>query len=306
MKQIIVLLSLVLFSYGSIGQIVAYKGSAYVKRGYKKISIRVGTKLEKKDIVVTRNKTKLQIEFKDNTIITVGKNSKLKIDNYIFDDKHKEKSSFGISFIKGIFKSITGKIGKLNPEKFKLKTKTASIGIRGTRLIVNAKDKSTFVACTNGNIVVASLHDKKQIVNVDAGEFTTIQWNKAPTLPKEFTEENLNKIFHQYGGRFSQKFKKLKEKFPKKFTNIRTFKDFKKSVGSGLDGINSFSELKSKFPDDLNNINSLGEMGAVFGEQTQDIANLDLDNININILDGYLNRLDGLKKESELFKQENQ
>jgi hypothetical protein len=304
MKQITTLLIFALFSYGSIGQVVTYKGSAYIKRGFKKITIRTGTKLQKKDTVITRNNSKLQIEFKDRTIITVGKNSKLKIDNYLFDDNKQEEASTSISFLKGIFKTITGKIGKLNPEKFRLKTKTASIGIRGTSLIINAKKRSTFVACTDGSIIVTSLKDTKQSVDVDSGEFTIVKSDTPPTQAQELNEENLNKLFNQYSNKFSKKFAKLKEKFPKRFADIKTFKDLKKAVGAELSQFESFDDLKNAFPDDLKNIDSFDEMASVFGNYAQDIGHIDLEHININLLDDYLERLEELKKEYNIIIQE--
>jgi hypothetical protein len=295
MRKILIISLLCIFSYASVGKVVALKGGAYIKRANKTIKIYLGTNLEKKDKVITNKRTKLQIRFNDNTIITVGKNSQLLISDYLLDEEEEEKSSFAINFIAGIFKTISGKIGKLNPDKFKLKTKTASIGIRGTRLIINAKKDSTIVACTDGSITVESVFGDEQ--DVDSGEFVMVRLNERMTDPQEFTRENFNKSFNQYQNTFSKKFSKFKNKFTESLKGIKTFKEFKNKFAKELKGIDSFKELKLNFQDDLKNINSFDEMLAVFSDSIIDIGDIELDNININLLGDYIDHLDNLRRE---------
>jgi len=151
MKILILISLLVSLVFASIGQVTGLRGKANLHRGDVVTNLDIGTKLEKKDIIKTFDKTKVQIIFNDNTIITVGKKSTLDIQDYLYDENNAKNSKVNLKFSRGAFKSITGKIGKLAPARFKLKTKNATIGIRGTTLAGNQNR----VICERGRIVVS-------------------------------------------------------------------------------------------------------------------------------------------------------
>ena len=46
-----------------------------------------------------------------------------------------------INLLQGSMRMLTGLIAKINPEAIQVKTKTLSVGIRGTDFIVNTEDK---------------------------------------------------------------------------------------------------------------------------------------------------------------------
>ncbi|NOQ32388.1 MAG: hypothetical protein GQ570_14860 [Helicobacteraceae bacterium] len=173
----VILMNIMLFA--SIGKIRGVKGEVNVLRDGKTIVASKGTKLENKDIVKSIGRSRAQIVFKDKTTITIGKNAVFKIEDYLYDPKKPKKSKTSFKFMKGAFKSITGVIGKVAPHRFKLKTKTATIGIRGTILIGD----QTKVACTQGEISVSS-HGITQIV--PAGMITITPENAPPSAPVEF------------------------------------------------------------------------------------------------------------------------
>ena len=62
------------------------------------------------EIIKSFKNSKVQIVFNDNTQIVIRQNSVFKIDDYLFSNKN-PKAKF--SFFKGVFSSITGKIGKI-------------------------------------------------------------------------------------------------------------------------------------------------------------------------------------------------
>lgn len=186
---IITLLFLTTTIFANIGQITALTGDIKIKRLSETLIPNLGFEIEKKDIISSNKNSKVQIVLKDETIITIGENSALNIEDYLYDDKNKEKSKASFNFFKGSFKSITGKIGKLNKEKFKLKTKSASIGIRGTTIVGN----QSIIICTDGAITVTS---NGVTVNVEKQEFTKIKKDTPPTKPQTVTEEIL-KVFTQ-------------------------------------------------------------------------------------------------------------
>lgn len=200
MKKILVLLLLGLaFAsslYASVAKIVAASGEVSVLRDKKEQKASVGFELEEKDTVFSKGASKAQIIFNDKTVITIGKESEFKIEEYLFEAKNEPKASFG--FTKGAFRAITGQIGKVAPDKFELKTKTATIGIRGTQILLQTGDESK-IACTDGAILVTSL-DTGAAVEVKAGEITTVEPNKPPKPPRIYKPDEIKAIAEESGG----------------------------------------------------------------------------------------------------------
>ncbi len=169
-KTIILFFILSSFLLANVGKVVAFKGKAEIIRDGKAIDVNKNTIFYKKDILTTKKNTKLQILFNDETIITVGQNSVFKINNYIFDNLN-SKAEF--SMTKGVFRTITGKIGKIVPKNFKLKTKTASIGIRGTQIVTQIDENIEKIFCTEGKIEITNIITNAS-VEVFKGEFIEI------------------------------------------------------------------------------------------------------------------------------------
>ncbi len=189
MRQILfVLLFLVSALKASIGEVTALRGEADIFRKNEHIQAKVGTKLEEGDTIQTSKKSKIQIMFNDKTIISLGQKSEFKIDEYLFD-KNKPVAKFSIG--KGFFKSVTGKIGKIAPNKFKIKTANATIGIRGTTIIAEVTEKLDIISCTQGQIVVSSAGKR---IFVNAGERTIVRQMKAPQKAKKINRVILKQL----------------------------------------------------------------------------------------------------------------
>lgn len=143
-------------AFAAIGTISSFKGSVQIQRENQIIKPFLGLNIEENDTILTKNNSNIIIKFNDTTVITIGKNSTLIIEEYIYDSNNTINSKTSFNFLKGTFKSVTGIIGKIHPEKFKLRTKTANIGIRGTIIIANQE----IVACTLGKIEVLTKQKK--------------------------------------------------------------------------------------------------------------------------------------------------
>lgn len=73
-----------------------------------------------------------QIKFTDGGFASLQPNTQYKIDDYNFAGKADGKERSCLSLIKGSVRLVTGVIGRANRNNFRLKTKVATIGIRGT------------------------------------------------------------------------------------------------------------------------------------------------------------------------------
>ncbi len=178
MTRYLLLLLLPVLAVANIGKITVLKGDVSITRDTKQITAQTGTILKKSDFIKTAKNAKVQIVFTDKTIFTIGKNSTLDIADYLYDENKPSNNKAKFNVLKGAFTSITGRIGKLNKSKFKLKTKSASIGIRGT--VVKANQE--IIMCTEGGITVTMLNG--QSININAGNKVSIQGNKLGNIQK--------------------------------------------------------------------------------------------------------------------------
>jgi len=172
----IFLIFIIFFSstlWAGIGNIMAFKGHVDILRDTKKISAKMGMEINQKDKVLTQKSSRVQIMLKDKTVITVGSNSEFSFDEYFFDGT--KNSKIKMSATKGFFRSLTGKIGKVAKKNFKLKTKSATIGIRGTDFFGDIGVNKETIACISGAISVEVNEAKFE---VDAGSLIVVEPKK--------------------------------------------------------------------------------------------------------------------------------
>lgn len=184
MKHIIIIAIFALFTnlLAAIGTIKSISGDATIERKSKIIAATLGAEIEKNDVIKTIDKGRVKLVFSDNTVIHLSKNAHFSVSDYLFDDT-KANSKMEFQVLNGMFKSVTGRIGKLAPSKFKLKTKTATIGIRGTTIIGKVAPTGDKIGCSKGAIAVSN---KFGTVEFKAGQFTSVTPGQAPKTPKAF------------------------------------------------------------------------------------------------------------------------
>src|SRR5437879_4844541 len=75
------------------------------------------------------------VTFTDNSLLSVGPNSVLAIDQYVFDSTT-HAGKFDSTLSKGTLAVISGKIVKQSPDAMHVRTPSAIMGVRGTEFIV--------------------------------------------------------------------------------------------------------------------------------------------------------------------------
>ena len=164
MRILFFLLTLTALAWSGIGNVGALKGSATIKRSNSTLEVSNGMALEVYDEIVTSAKSRVQVILEDNTVVTIGPNSTFIFDAYKFDGK--DHSVVKMRIERGFFRSVTGMIGKVAPERFKVKTASATIGIRGTDFSALVTEQKETIACYKGAIDVFV---KDALYLVDAG-----------------------------------------------------------------------------------------------------------------------------------------
>lgn len=206
LRKLMIFMLLFVYSemFAEIAKVVAFSGDATILREGKEIKLTKDSLILNDDEIKTKDHTKLQLLFNDNTIISIGKNSLFKVKDYIYDEKN---NNYNVQFnmTNGVFRTITGKIGKIAPNKFKLNTKSASIGIRGTQIVLNLTNTQENIFCTEGKIFVEK-RDENLSSLVEAGKFITIDLNQKNDFEiKDIKESDIKNINNNIS---------IKENFP--------------------------------------------------------------------------------------------
>lgn len=84
------------------------------------------------DTVIAENASNVQIRMIDGAVVWLRANSEFKIDAYKSKKNGADTDESSLKLLTGSMRTVTGLIGKQNPDGYKLSTPNATIGVRGT------------------------------------------------------------------------------------------------------------------------------------------------------------------------------
>ena len=96
------------------------------------------------DTIRTDADGRLQILLLDETVFTVGPDSEMVIDEFVYDPGE-GAGKVEARFVKGAFRFITGKVAQDTPENMEIELPTGSIGIRGTIASAQVGERESIV-----------------------------------------------------------------------------------------------------------------------------------------------------------------
>ena len=113
--------------------------------------------------IVTESDAKVKILLPDNTMFTVGPNSEIIIDDFVYDTDV-DVNKITARLLKGAFRWITGKVAEKREAKLAIKL-IADLGIRGTNFIaaVNS-DESAFVILFEGKVEIETTGSHEKVI----------------------------------------------------------------------------------------------------------------------------------------------
>jgi hypothetical protein len=124
-----------------IGQVKTADGPVTVERSGAGQPIAVGDHVFQSDTVVTGAGGSVGITFVDNSMMSLGPDSRLALDKFQFDTTTHD-GVFDSSLQKGTLAVKSGQIVKQTPEAMHIKTPAALLGVRGTEFVVRADGKN--------------------------------------------------------------------------------------------------------------------------------------------------------------------
>jgi hypothetical protein len=132
-----------------IGNVAALTGIATVIRNKDSIALKLKDDIYLNDTVATAADSSLGVTFNDATTFHLSANSKITIDNYVYEDGGNQNAGiFDIG--KGTVAFVAAAVAKTGD--MKITTPTASLGIRGTTGVVDVPEGATAGGANNVNI----------------------------------------------------------------------------------------------------------------------------------------------------------
>lgn len=211
MKWLALLLTVIsTAAFGAVGSVTEQVGTtAQIQRNKNNLSVSKGTGVEMNDTITTA-KTKLGLTFQDKTKVQITEQSRLVIDDFVYDPKNKDAGKLGMKVAIGTVRYASGQIAKNNPQQVSLNTPTATIAVRGTdfTMTVDEVGKSLIILlpscpddaksekdCVVGEIEVST--DVGSVIMNQAYQATVAaSRTSAPTPPKvlDINENNINNL----------------------------------------------------------------------------------------------------------------
>lgn len=168
---------------GAVGEI-AGKVTITTQAG-EAIVAKSGTLFHSGDTVETDAAGKVQVMLKDQTVFSIGPNSKMVLDEFVYDPSS-SASKLAAQLSKGFFRWVTSKIVRKPDVRIQVGS-DGGIGIRGTEFEVEVRpDQSGYVKVFSGEIVYTA-KKAQTIVSVNAGQILSFDQAGSLIGPQPFS-----------------------------------------------------------------------------------------------------------------------
>jgi len=134
-----------------------------------------------KDVIQTHHESRTRAFFQDDSMLTVGENSRVEINEYVYDPDQNIRRAI-VKLMEGQVRALVSKVFKANGSRFEVHTPSAVAAARGTYFTVWA---------ANGQSGIINIGEKGRVdftsggttVAVDPGFFSVAEEGKAPSVP---------------------------------------------------------------------------------------------------------------------------
>lgn len=148
--------------------------------------------LARGDIINTGDKIntgagRLQLRFTDGGFVSLQPNTVFGVDQYLYANKPPEETSLFFSLLQGGMRTVTGAIGKVNKQSYKVRTPVATIGIRGTEFRARVNPKRTVVSVGSGFVNVSN---ERGNITAGAGQNIEASLTTGPRMTNDEADVN--------------------------------------------------------------------------------------------------------------------
>jgi hypothetical protein len=181
----------------AVGRFIEVEGLVDILRQGKlpALPAKVQEAVELSDVIRIKSASRAQIQFIDDSIITLAPGSRLAIDQYSYNAAKKERQAV-LQVFSGLAHTLVKKIHQVNHPDFILKTPTAVIGVRGTDWYTVLGINITDIYNASGKTEISNIFpDVPGKVLLSGPMFTRVGCNLPPTVPMPLDPNEL-KLLH--------------------------------------------------------------------------------------------------------------
>ena len=120
------------------GRIKVASGSAFIVRAGALVPAQAGDMVFEADGLRTGADGRLGITLKDDTRVSIGPGSEVRLDRFLFVPAE-GRLGLVLNVVRGVMAYVSGRIAKLAPDSIRLETPAAVVGVRGTTLALRVE-----------------------------------------------------------------------------------------------------------------------------------------------------------------------
>ena len=120
------------------GRVKHVVGSVVLVRGDVSHPVAVGALVLPGDRIVTGPRSRAGLTLADDTLLAMGPDTVLSIDEFAFDATRQEGGLLATVF-KGAIRVVSGLLARRAPESVRFRTPTMVLGVRGTEFIIDTR-----------------------------------------------------------------------------------------------------------------------------------------------------------------------
>lgn len=173
-----------------VGTVAALQGDTRIERNGQVLAAEIGNPVFVGDVLTTGDNGKLRVVFQDDSVLSLAENSRVTVDENIFDaTAGQARSLFGL--LRGKVNAAVSEYYRRRGNAYEIRTETAVAGVRGTEFAVRFDPAAqvTEVVGIEGTVQVHSLRDPQApAVLVTAREITLVEESRPPTRPRRLDE----------------------------------------------------------------------------------------------------------------------
>jgi hypothetical protein len=174
------------------GTVIHVQGAAFANHRESSGNLSLGTQIRVGDHIVTGHNARVGLRMVDGAVLSLGADTEFAVNDYRYQEQA-EQGTARLELIKGVFRAVTGAIGKLKERDFKVQTSVGTIGIRGTDFwggfyfsqaldVALLGGKGIYIENAAGLVEITQPGDGATVQNV----------NKLPLAPTRWDDKKLN------------------------------------------------------------------------------------------------------------------
>ncbi len=169
----------------SVGQVVRQQGTVTALRAMLPRSLHLGASVFPEDRIVTPLAAKVEIEFSDGTLLSVGSDTDVELSDY--DPGSRKPGAF--TLLLGIIRT---KLSTLWTGGFEVRTRAAIASVRATDWVTEALDDGTAVFVVDGKVAVTGTAGAAVLLGPGSG--TDVGVGGVPAPPKTWNSARVEDV----------------------------------------------------------------------------------------------------------------